>query len=131
MKSRTILAAVLALGTGTAAMAQVGVDVETPRNRGGVDLDIRVGSDAKADMSARDAWVGRTVYSNDGSNVGEVAALSGNDLFVDIGGFLGLGETRVLLANDQIDEVRDDRIVLKLSESEVQNLPPVEAPAAQ
>jgi len=129
MKSRMMLAAILALGTSTAALAQVSVDVNPP-NRGGVD--VRVGEDAKVTTNTTaptEAWVGRSVYSSDDKNLGEVAALSGNDIFVDIGGFLGIGETRVLMSNAQIRDVGDDRIVVSLTEEEAKALPAVDKSA--
>jgi hypothetical protein len=58
--------------------------------------------------------------------VGEVAKLNGSDLLVDIGGLLGIGETRALIRADQIQGVRDDRIILKLSEAEAKKLPAAE-----
>ncbi len=70
-----------------------------------------------------DQWIGRSVYSSDDKNLGEVAKLSGSDIYADIGGLLGLGETRALIKADQIQDVREDRIVLKLSEAEAKNLP--------
>jgi hypothetical protein len=83
---------------------------------------------------ATEEWIDRAVYSSDGKNLGEVASLSGSDLYVDIGGFLGLGETRALIKSDQIQAVQDDRIVLKLSEAEAKSLPaaddkPAETPS--
>jgi hypothetical protein len=75
---------------------------------------------------ASDEWIGRSVYSSDGKNLGEVAKLNGSDIYVDIGGFLGLGETRALIKADQIQEVQDDRIVLKISEEEAKKLPAAE-----
>jgi hypothetical protein len=74
-------------------------------------------------------WVNRAVYSSDGKNVGEVASVSGSDVYVDIGGLLGLGETRALIKSDQIQDVQDDRIVIKLTEAEAKNLPAVKEPA--
>jgi hypothetical protein len=129
MISRTLLAAILAVGTATAALAQVqvetpGVQVKTPA--GGVDLDIKVGS---AKVTPTDAWIGRAVYGTDGNHLGEVAAIANGQLYVDIGGFLGIGETRVLLNDDQIDSVTDDRIVLKLTEAEASALPAVDKDA--
>jgi hypothetical protein len=126
MISRSILAAVLAIGTGTAALAGVqvktpGVDVKAP----GVDLDINIGSTVKP----TDAWIGRSVYGTDGNHLGEVAAIANGQLYVDIGGFLGLGETRVLLSDDQIESVTDDRIVLKMTENEAKALPAVDKEA--
>ena len=78
---------------------------------------------------ADEKWVGRSVYSSDDKNLGEVASLSGSDLLVDIGGVLGIGETRALIKPDQIQDVRDDRIVLKLSEAEAKSLPAADQPA--
>jgi hypothetical protein len=74
-------------------------------------------------------WVNRAVYSSDGKNVGEVASVSGSDLYVDIGGLLGMGETRALIKSDQIQDVQDDRIVLKLTEAEAKSLPAADQPA--
>jgi hypothetical protein len=74
-----------------------------------------------------DEWIGRAVYSSDGKNLGDVAKLSGNDVLVDIGGFLGIGATRALIKADQVQDVKDDRIVLKLSEAEAKKLPAAEA----
>ncbi len=52
-----------------------------------------------------------------------------NQVYADIGGFLGIGEKRVALAGDSIQAVQDDRIVLKLTEAEAENLPAVDAQA--
>jgi hypothetical protein len=130
MISRTLLAAILAVGTGTAALAQVqvktpGVQVQTPG--GGAELDIKVGN---AKVTPSDDWIGRAVYGSDGNHLGEVAAIADGKLYVDIGGFLGIGETRVLLKDDQIDSVTDDRIVLKLTETEASALPAADQEAA-
>lgn len=130
MINRAILAAALAAGTATGALAEVqvktpGVQVEAPS--GGVNLDVNVGSK----LAPTDAWVGRTVYSIDGKNVGEIAAISGDQIYADLGGFLGLGETRVLLSADQIANVQDDRINLKLTKDEADKLPAVDAKPAQ
>jgi hypothetical protein len=77
-------------------------------------------------LAASEEWIGRSVYSSDNKQLGEVAKLSGSDIYVDIGGLLGIGETRALIKADQIQEVRDDRVVLKLSEAEAKNLPAAE-----
>ena len=74
-------------------------------------------------------WINRAVYSSDGKNVGEVASLSGSAVYVDIGGLLGMGETRALIKSDQIQDVQDDRIVLKLTEAEAKSLPAADQPA--
>jgi hypothetical protein len=84
-----------------------------------------------ATAAANEDWIGRPVYSSDEKQLGEVVALTkGGDGFdADIGGFLGLGESRVHISSDQIQEVKDDRIVLRLTEAEAKNLPA--APAAE
>ena len=81
---------------------------------------------ASKNFAASEQWVGRAVYSSDDKNVGEVAKLNGSDLLVEIGGLLGIGETRALIRADQIQDVRDDRIILKLSEAEAKKLPAAE-----
>jgi hypothetical protein len=125
MISRTIIVTGMALALSGAALAQVevntpNVQVKTPA--AGVDLDVNVGSK----LTPTDAWIGRAVYSADGKHLGEVAAVADDQTYVDIGGFLGIGESRVLLANDKIDGVTDDRMILKLTEAEVKNLPAVD-----
>jgi hypothetical protein len=82
------------------------------------------------DEQAR-AWVNKTVYSSDAKNVGEVSAVqrdsSGKvtELHADIGGFLGLGETRVRLTPAQF-RVTDDRIVLNMTAEQAKTLPKIE-----
>ena len=46
-----------------------------------------------------------------------------NDVYADLGGFLGIGATRTLIKSSQIQDVKDDRIVLTLTEVEAKNLP--------
>ncbi|HEY8247092.1 MAG TPA: hypothetical protein VIG38_07405 [Hyphomicrobium sp.] len=118
MISRSILAVVLAIGTATAARAEVGVQLKTP----GGHLDINVGSK----VAPTDAWIGRAVYSSDGKHLGEVAAIAKDQVYADFGGFLGIGETRVLLSDDQIEGVKDNRVILKLTEAEAKSLPAVD-----
>lgn len=76
-----------------------------------------------------DAWLGRPVYSTDGEELGEIVSLQRNpdgsvqQLKADIGGFLGFGETRILISADQIQEVKDDSLVLTFTQAEAQELP--------
>ena len=95
-----------------------------PTDPQSADTGTTAGSGA---FAATDQWIGRDVYSSDGKDIGEIVSLSGGDIYVDVGGFLGLGETRALIKADQIQDVKDDRIVLKLSEAEAKNLPAAEA----
>lgn len=75
-------------------------------------------------------WVNKTIYSNDDQNIGEVAAIkrdqAGNvtEMHADIGGFLGLGETRVRLTPAQF-KIQGDRLVLNMSAEEAKNLPAI------
>jgi hypothetical protein len=74
----------------------------------------------------RPQWIGRPVYSRDGHDLGRVAALDEDvqdEFYVDISGFLAMGETRIRLSSDQVREVDADRIVLHLTEAEVRGLP--------
>ena len=74
-------------------------------------------------------WIGGDVYSRDGKKVGDIAELKRDpnnqvtELYVDIGGFFGIGSTRALISSDQIQEVKADSLVLKLSEAEAKTLP--------
>jgi hypothetical protein len=77
-------------------------------------------------------WIGRPVYSRDGAKLGEIAALQRDsnttvtELDADMGGFLGFGATRVRITSDQIQEAKDDGVVLTLTEAEAKNLPAIE-----
>lgn len=127
MITRAICAAVLAVGTASAALAEVqvktpGANVEAPA--GGVAVDVNIGADK---LAPTDAWIGRPVYSSDGEHVGEISAISGDQVYADIGGFLGIGETRVLLSPDQIATVNDKRIDLTLTQAQANELPSVDA----
>lgn len=130
MITRAILAAVIAAGTAGAAFAEVQVktpnaNVEAPA--GGVDVNVDLG----ARMTPTDAWIGRPVYSSDGKHIGEISAISGSQVYADIGGFLGLGETRVLLKPTDIAGVKHDRVDLALTEAQADQLPAAEKPPAQ
>lgn len=130
MKFRTVsavaLAAALAAGVSSGAMADVkvntpGAQIDAPS--GPIELHVNV--DPK--MKPSPAWKGRAVYSIEGKKLGEVAAIDGNSAYVDIGGFLGIGEHRVLVKDSDIGSVTDERIVLKISEVEAKALPEAKA----
>jgi len=76
-------------------------------------------------------WIDKPVYSSDGSKLGEVAAIArGSDnvvseMHADIGGFLGMGETRVRLKPAQF-RLQDDRVVLSMTAAEAKVLPVVQ-----
>ena len=74
------------------------------------------------------AWIGKPVYSSDGTKLGSIAAfaLAANntvsEIHADIGGFLGLGETRNKLVPAQF-KLGTDRIDLTLTAAEAKALP--------
>ena len=80
-----------------------------------------------ATFVADETWVGRYIYSSDGKDLGKIAAVkktgTASDIFFDMGGFLGLGATRKHVTSDQVQDVRIDRIVMRLSEADAQKLP--------
>lgn len=77
------------------------------------------------------AWINKVVYSSDDKNLGEIAALERDpqgqvkEIHADIGGFLGIGETRVRLTPSQFKFV-GDRVVLNLTSEEAKALPKIE-----
>ena len=75
-------------------------------------------------------WVGRYVYSSDDKELGKIKSVktsgTSNQVFFDMGGFLGLGATRKSVTSNQILDVNKDRIVLRLTEAEAQKLPAAE-----
>jgi hypothetical protein len=74
------------------------------------------------------AWIGKPVYSSDGTKLGEVEAFQlGADnlitgMYADIGGFLGFGEHRVNLTPAQIS-LQADRVILDLTAAQAKQLP--------
>ena len=76
------------------------------------------------------AGIDKVVYSSDGKNVGEVAAFmrdaSGvvTEMHIDIGGMMGLGETRVRLTPAQF-RLASDRVTVQLSEAQIKALPAI------
>lgn len=77
------------------------------------------------------AWVDKDVYSSDDKKIGEIAAFArGTDntvseMHIDIGGFLGMGETRVRLTPAQFKLV-GDRAVLSVTAEQAKSLPKIQ-----
>lgn len=133
MISRTIFAAVLIAGTAGTALADVevntpGAKVRTPS--GGVDIKVDRGT-ADRSMMPKPDWVGRPLFSIDGKRLGEVVAVTDGKVYADIGGFLGLGESRVMLRSTQIGSATEERIVAKVTEVEAKDLPKSEEKSAR
>lgn len=76
------------------------------------------------------AWVDKPIYSSDNKNLGEVAAVargsSGevSEIHADIGGFLGLGETRVRVMPNEFS-LGDDKVVLNITADQAKQLPTI------
>jgi hypothetical protein len=87
-------------------------------------------SDAKITLSNEQAksWVDKPVFSNDGKELGEVAAFKRStdgtvlEMHADIGGVLGIGETRVVVMPAQF-KLQGNRVVLNLSAEQAKALP--------
>jgi PRC-barrel domain len=81
------------------------------------------------EQQAKD-WINKVVYSSENTNVGEVAAFARDangkvmEMHADIGGFLGMGETRVRLMPAQF-KLMGDRVVLNLNADQVKSLPKI------
>jgi hypothetical protein len=78
------------------------------------------------------SWVGKPVYSSDNKKLGEIVEFKrGTDNVVqemraEIGGFLGMGETRVKLTPQQF-KLQTDRAVLNLTQAQAKALPHIKS----
>jgi PRC-barrel domain len=76
------------------------------------------------------AWIGKPVYSSDGTKLGEIATFElaagnkVNGMDANIGGFLGLGEHRIRLSPAHFS-LKSDRVVLNLTAAQAKELPKV------
>jgi hypothetical protein len=84
---------------------------------------------ALSDTEAK-AWIGKPVYSSDDKKIGEVEAfMRGPDnkvseLHAGIGGFLGIGETHVVVKSSQV-KFLTDRVVIDVPSAQAKDLPKV------
>jgi hypothetical protein len=76
------------------------------------------------------AWVDKKVYSSDDKKLGEVAAFARDasgtvtEMHADVGGFLGLGETRVRIMPAQF-RFMNDHVMLLLTAEQAKALPKI------
>jgi hypothetical protein len=76
------------------------------------------------------SWIDKLVFSIDGKELGEVAGFKRAadntvlEMHADIGGLLGIGETRVSVTPAQF-KLQNDRVVLTLTEEQAKALPKV------
>jgi hypothetical protein len=119
----------------TAALAQTTKPPAGPADRVPPPAATAPADTAKASpLTLTDAeakhWIDKNVYSSDGRSIGEVGAIQRDatgkvtELHADIGGFLGIGQTRVKVMPDQF-RLSSDRVVLKMTADQVKSLPKV------
>jgi hypothetical protein len=122
------LAALLATAVALPASAQDAV-IKTPTAGESITT---IAKDTSITLNAAQAksWVNKPIYSSDDKNIGEVAAFArGSDdkvseMHADIGGFLGLGETRVKLTPAQF-KLAGDRVTIEMTAAQAKDLPRV------
>jgi hypothetical protein len=89
------------------------------------------GADISLTEQEAQTWIDKPIFSSDGEQVGEVVAIQRDaddkviGLHADIGGFLGLGETRVNLMPAQF-KLQGDRVELHLTAEQAKSLPKVQ-----
>jgi hypothetical protein len=133
----TVLATILTLGISLPALAQdTGKPAVSPPSPPSVTQPAPSGSATVTPSVTRmmlttpeaAAWVDKPVYSSDGKKIGEVAAFQRSpdntvtEMHADIGGFLGMGETRVKLVPTQF-KLEGDRVVLDVTAAQAKDLP--------
>jgi anti-sigma factor RsiW len=125
------LAAILAAGIAVPALGQdTGKPVVSPQAPPSVTQPTVTPSGTKMVLTAPEAtaWIDKPVYSSDGKKLGEVGAFQRNpdntvaEMHADIGGFLGLGETRVKLLPSQF-KLQGDRVLLDVTAAQAKDLP--------
>lgn len=118
------LAAVLAAAFALPALAQSPAVTTPPA------AAVEATAPLKLTEAQAKSWVDKQVYSSDGKKIGEIAAFArGTDntvseMHIDIGGFLGMGETRVKLMSAQF-KLEGDRAVLSVTAAQAKDLPKV------
>jgi PRC-barrel domain protein len=121
----TVLAAAFALP----AMAQ---DIKPKTNQDGSTASTTSVQPSGAALSLSEdegkMWINKPVYSSDGKDLGNVVDFQrdGDNKVIgmraDIGGFMGLGETRIALTAAQF-KLQGDRVMLELTAEQAKTLP--------
>jgi hypothetical protein len=125
-----IAGAALLLGSGLAS-AQTTAPKTTPPNEPAANSATKPDA-AKMTLTEQQAksWVDKPIYSSDNKEIGEVAAFKRGadnvvlEMHADVGGTLGMGETRVKLMPEQF-KLQGDRVVLNLTEAQAKDLPKI------
>ena len=139
MRSLT-LAAILATAIAIPAIAQQGktpdgrpIDPSGIQNKAPaspVAAAVQPGVGLKLTADEAKLWIDKKVYSSDDKKIGGVAAFArGTDnavteMHADIGGFLGLGETRVRVMPAQFT-LQGDRVIVNVTAAQAKDLPKI------
>jgi hypothetical protein len=126
MKPLLLATFAASLATATATFAQTTVPATPPAAPTAAPMADGV---TLNDQQAKE-WIDKAVYSSDAKKLGEVAAFARDgsgkvrELHADVGGFLGLGETRVRLMPAQF-KLMTDRVVLSMTADQAKTLPKI------
>lgn len=128
MTTRFFATASVALLLSTAALAQQNAPAEQPLVTGSLsEMDDDRGMVQPWNISV-DRVEDMNVYTPAGNKVGEVDEVLGDAsgqaraLVVEVGGFLGMGETEVVVGLDQV-KLENDRLVTTLTQEQAKALP--------
>jgi hypothetical protein len=120
-------AAALLVGAGMAS-----AQTTTPQSTTGTPAASTAATTDAAKVTLTEAqaksWVDKPVYSSDNKQIGEVVAFKRGadnvvtEMHADIGGMMGMGETRVKLTPAQF-KLQGDRVTLSLTQEQAKNLP--------
>lgn len=131
MKPFLIAALAGTLLTGSLAVAQTTTPVPLPPPTAAVP---NAAPSAMQSLSLTDeqakSWIDKAVYSSDDKKIGEIAAFARDgtgkvtEMHADIGGFFGMGETRIRLMPAQF-KMGTDRVVLMVTADQAKALPTV------
>ncbi|MBN9261334.1 MAG: PRC-barrel domain-containing protein [Hyphomicrobium sp.] len=128
-------AAALAIAASTSAFAQTTTPSTEPAPPAVTAPSVQPAPAQSAPMlteAQAKALISATVVSSDNKNVGDVAAIQRDsdgkvtELQADIGGFLGIGKTRVRVMPSQFTVTADNKILLTLTADQAKELPKIE-----
>ncbi len=124
MRTLTLAAALAAV----IALPAIAEDVKSPATATNAASSTLLTAQTMLTEQEAKGWVGKPVYSSDGKNLGEVAAIRRaadnkiTELRADIGGFLGIGEHEIAIPAAQF-ALQSDRVVLDLTAAAAKELP--------
>lgn len=130
MKPLLLATFAASLATATATFAQTTVPATPPAAPTAAPMAAPMADGVTLNDQQAKEWIDKAVYSSDAKKLGEVAAFARDgagkvtELHADVGGFLGLGETRVRLMPAQF-KLMTDRVVLSMTADQAKTLPKI------